>query len=111
MSLTDENEKKEKDIEYYPTPGSIRYITFIQQDGKRKALSYSLLPEIDFDPGNEHNTIIMTFPTCKITLTGYCLEKLCEDLENEKVRSVRVTNERYIGVESGKEKVTTIEIS
>lgn len=94
MSLIDK-EPEEKDIEYYQTPGSIRYIAFIQEDGERLALPYSLLPIFTFQPRDEHNIITITFPSHTITLTGYRLEQLCKDLENEKVRSIKIIKERY----------------
>lgn len=110
MSLTDENDKKEKDIEHYPTPGSIRYITFIQQDGKRKALAYSLLPEIDFDPGDEHNTIVMTFPTRTVKLTGHGLVELSEKLTAQTVKSIQCVDKRYFAMDEREISIIKIEI-
>ncbi len=110
MSLTDDNEQKEKDIEHYPAPGSIRYIAFIQKNGKRLALSYSLLPTIAFEPGEEHNIIVMTFPEHTITMTGHNLKKLCEALENEKIRSIRTFEERYLSVPNNENDIMVLEV-
>lgn len=95
MSLIDK-EPEEKDIVYYQTIGSIRYIAFIQESGERLSLSYSLLPTFQFEPGEEHNIITITFPSHTIRLTGYRLEQLCKDLENEKVKIIQVSDERYL---------------
>lgn len=107
MSLIDK-EPEEKDIEHYATIGSIRYITFIQESGERLSLPYSLLPIFEFVPGEEHNIITITFPSHTIKLTGYRLEQLCKDLENERVKYIKVSNERYI---IDKEQTLVVEIS
>ena len=110
MSLIDK-EPEEKDIEYYQTIGSIRYIAFIQESGERLSLPYSLLPTFEFEPGEEHNTITITFPSHTIKLTGYRLEQLCKDLENGKVKIVKATQERYSqSMNNLYETITNIEI-
>lgn len=105
--MTDKD-NEEKDIEYYSTPGSIRYVTFIQEDGKRLSLPYSLLPAIEFEPGEEQQTITLTFPNHKVVLTGYNLEQLCKELENERVRSITMSGARYMNEK--KEIVLTIDV-
>lgn len=102
MSLIDK-EPEEKDIEYYQTIGSIRYIAFIQEDGTRLSLPYSLLPIFEFEPGEEYNIITITFPSHTITLTGYCLEQLCKGLENEKIRTIKISDKRYEELETKSE--------
>lgn len=106
-----DKEPEEKDIEYYQTIGSIRYIAFIQENGERLSLPYSLLPTFEFEPGEEHNVITITFPSHTIKLTGYRLEQLCKDLENEKVKSIKVIDKRYSNAETKTPIVTTIENS
>lgn len=109
MSLIDK-EPEEKDIEYYQTIGSIRYIAFIKESGERLSLPYSLLPIFEFEPGEEHNVITITFPSHTIKLTGYRLEQLCKDLENEKVKSITVNEKRYNATKIEEKYVTNIEI-
>lgn len=104
MGLTDKD-NEEKDIEYYSTTGSIRYVTFIQEDGKRLSLPYSLLPTIEFEPGEEQQTITLTFPNHKVVLTGYNLEQLSKELESERVRWISVFVERYIASEKRGESI------
>lgn len=96
MSLIDK-EPEEKDIEYYKTSGNIRYITFIEPDGKQHSFSYSLLPVFVFNPEGENNRNILTiiFPSNTINLRGYRLEKLHEALESQTAKIIKCLEERH----------------
>lgn len=96
-----------KNIEHYQTSGSIRYLTLIQLDGKRLALSYSLLPVFTFTPDgpDNRNVITMVFPSHTIQLRGYRLEKLWEGLTSETVKTIRCVEERYFQIAGNTESV------
>lgn len=106
MSLIDK-EPEEKDIEYYKTSGNIRYVTFIEPDGKQHSFSYSLLPVFIFNPEgeNDRNMLTIIFPSNTINLQGYRLEKLHETLESQTVKIIKCTEERHFQTANNKEAV------
>jgi hypothetical protein len=106
MSLIDK-EPEEKDIEYYKTSGNIRYVTFIELDGKQHSFSYSLLPVFVFNPEgeNDRNTLTIIFPSNTINLQGYQLEKLHEALESQTVKVIKSVEERHFQSSENKDPI------
>lgn len=89
----DANQDPEPSIEYYKDGGAGRAIGFVLDKRKQLFLSYSYLISGEFDP--EAQTIILTFTTHIITLTGIRLEPLYADLMAQTPRLLIMNDARY----------------
>lgn len=104
MGLTDkfdkrnnENEKKQEGqpdgIANYERPGSGRNLCFVQPDGKRQFLNYAYLVTGEYDL--EASEITLTYTTHIVTLKGYNLEEMFENIMIQIVKTIKSTDPRY----------------
>lgn len=89
----------------YETEGSVRNLCFVQQDGKRIFLNYAYLVSGEYDP--EASIITLTYTTHVVTLRGYSLEGLYENLMNQICKNIGCVDSRYL-VDNEKEKTNTL---
>ncbi|MBS1596072.1 MAG: hypothetical protein JST90_17300 [Bacteroidetes bacterium] len=89
-----EPETEGVEILQYKTISSNRRLCFVQQDGKRKALSYGYLSSLDYDP--EESIITLEYTTRHVvTIKGTNLEDLYEEIMHEIARVIICTDKRY----------------
>ena len=92
-SLAVKKKLAESSGEYYETDGYVRNICFVLTDNRRTFLNYAYLVAGDYMPGA--NTILLSFTTHQVTLIGYNLYPLYDDLMSGKPRVIVCTDERY----------------
>jgi len=80
-------------IDYYQNYHPTRNICFIQRNGQQIFLNYSYLVSCEYIP--DQNTIIASFTTHTVTLTGLFLEELFRDLMQYIPRVINSVDERY----------------
>ncbi|MCB0711324.1 MAG: hypothetical protein KDD67_03235 [Ignavibacteriae bacterium] len=84
----------------YESEGMVRNVCFIQPDGKRHFLNYAYLIGGELAAGKE--SIALTFSTHAVTLKGYRLETLFNDLATHMQKNVTAIDERYAAtIETG----------
>lgn len=91
----------EKCVENYNAAGSTRNVCFVQLDGRSKFLNYAYLISADFDP-NE-STIRIGFTTHNITIKGYHLNELFENLKFQLPSKIICMDKRYMATKDDKE--------
>lgn len=90
-------DKQDGDISYFePNENGVRNVCFVLLDGKHIFLNYNYLVSGEFFP--EENRIALHFTTHGVTLKGYNLEKLYQDLVLHSPKMIVATNDRYSGI-------------
>lgn len=87
------NEKNEKDIQLYDTPGNSRNVCFIEANGKQTFLNYAYLISGEYLP--EKNSIELNFASHSIKLKGHNLEWLFIDIHNQQAKKIYCIDKRY----------------
>lgn len=100
MSGTPQQSKEEeKLIEYYPTPAHVRQLDFVQPNGEREFISYTLLTncKINFD-----RTTIELFYSHgqQVKLNGRNLFELYKKLLHHQVKEITAIEKRYANTRS-----------
>lgn len=84
-----------KEDDSYATPGNVRNIGFVWEDGSRVFLNYAYLISSELKIDGEANILTLTFTTNTVKLKGYKLEELYEEVFVQKIRVVSISNRRY----------------
>ena len=71
-------------------------LNFIWRDGKQQAFNYSYMISVEFTPQETGNRIVVTFTTHKVTITGFSLHELYEDLMNRYVNEIEQADEELV---------------
>ncbi|PZR20510.1 MAG: hypothetical protein DI539_10690 [Flavobacterium psychrophilum] len=100
-----DNPDATQDIEEFNVPAHARNLCFVQPDGRRLFLNYSYLIAGEYLP--ESNTIILSYTTHEITLTGRNLAELYEGLMLHMVKLVTAIDKRYEATKTDEEPVVT----
>jgi hypothetical protein len=79
--------------------GNVRNLRLVWPDGKQSFFNYAYLIRADFSPGDELNMIHLGFSGHDITIKGYGLEALFEQLVDHLPRTITAIDPRYIPVE------------
>jgi hypothetical protein len=96
---TDEEGDTASSNNSYAQAGHIRNLSFVWPDGKQKALNYSYLVSADYLP--QSNTIMLEFTTHTVTLTGFNLQKLFDQILMQLVLRITCTDARYNELATG----------
>lgn len=103
MSGTPQQSKEEeKLIEYYPTPAHVRQVDFVQTNGEREFISYTLLTncKINFDG----TTIDLFYSNGQqVKLNGRNLLELYKKLSHHQVKEIIAIEKRYLSMKGDKE--------
>lgn len=79
--------------EFYENEGHTRNICFVWRDGKRMFLNYGYLIFVEYFP--DKNSIVLSFTSHIITLTGVNFEGLFYDLMQHLPKQIICTDPRY----------------
>jgi hypothetical protein len=79
--------------------GNVRNLRLVWPDGNQSFFNYAYLIRADFSPGDDLNIIHLGFSGQDITIKGYGLEELFEQLVDHLPRTITAIDPRYIPVE------------
>ena len=94
-----------------PEPKVYNSINFVWLDGKQHAFNYGYMTSIEFKALETGNRIIATFTTHKVTISGFSLSELYEDLTNRYVNTIEQADENLaFTIQDGTPMITQIEV-
>lgn len=91
------NPVEQNGSEQYPSNGNVRNICSVWVDGKKLFLAYSYMVSGEYSA--TESVIVLTFTTCTITVKGSNLERLFEDLMEQRTKVIACEDPRYSEVE------------
>lgn len=74
---------------------TFKSVNFIWQDGSQHAFSYAYLVNVQFDPGEEKNCIIVGFSSHQVVLSGYRMEPVYQLLIKHQIENIEQKDARY----------------
>ncbi len=86
--------EEQKSVELYDSPGHARNICFVQADGSMTFLNYAYLVCVMFS--SSENIIQLDFTSKSVTISGRNLEKIIHELDEQKIRNIRESDQRYL---------------
>ena len=92
----------------YDIPGNVRNLCFVWPDGRMKFLNYAYLYSVEYSPNN--SSILLTFTSEKITITGTRLTILFNSLLTHAAKSIKLEESRYSSTENNSFTVSDIQI-
>lgn len=88
---------KDKEERLYETPGYSRALRFVWPDGQRRFFQYGSLDNANCSA--DETTLTLTFNRDTVVLKGRYLADLLEEISQQLVRIVTITEERYLELE------------
>jgi|SRR5690606_20939484 len=83
----------EHNLDYYPSSGAVRNLTFAWPNGDKQFFNYSYLITSYYSKND--GTISIEFSTHHVTLKGRGLENLYDDLMSQVCRTIQCSEDRY----------------
>lgn len=106
---SDPKKEGESSVEYYSTPGHVRHLDFVQPNGEREFISYTLLTGGTLN--NDKTVIELYYSTgTKIILRGANLHDLYKKILAYVPKSIIATEKRYAAVKE-ENKILVFEIN
>jgi hypothetical protein len=104
--------QSEDDI-FYAQPGNVRNLGFAWGDGRKQAFNYAYLVSQELNVSQDVNVITLYFTSHVVTIKGYKLDLLYEDLFVHKSRVIHAVDKRYAtdNLEAQQSTVTEITVS
>jgi len=92
---TDRTDDAAGDTTRYETTGHVRNLCLGWPDGRRMFLNYAYLVACEYAPGDDKNSICLSFSSHTVTLNGYGLETLFMALLDHLPRVIMAVDDRY----------------